>query len=173
MPSPRCPPLHAPMPACSAVRESAGAAQITTVLLGSAALLLVTWISTYASPYGTFLRASCLVLNSTQTLLPKGFNREPLYRAEVYVYVFNTTFPECCCEDIFGRQRCAEWEGLAFDNMQVHPTPPALHPSVHSTGQLTAHACRRRRTRPGRRRSSSGCTASLEPTTSAGTRRAR
>ena len=69
------------MPACSAVRESAGAAQITTVLLGSAALLLVTWISTYAIPYGTFLRASCLVLNSTQTLLPKGFNREPLYRA--------------------------------------------------------------------------------------------
>ncbi len=27
-------------------------------------------------------------------MLPEGFNREPLYRAEVYVYVFNTTYPE-------------------------------------------------------------------------------
>mmetsp|Transcript_28151 Transcript_28151/g.65535 ORF Transcript_28151/g.65535 Transcript_28151/m.65535 type:complete len:276 (+) Transcript_28151:39-866(+) len=102
----------------AALAEVLGSILVTTALLACGIAALVLWLSTYAIPFGTYMRASCLVLNSTQTMLPEGFNREPLYRAEVYVYVFNTTYPECCCEDLFGRQRCAEWEGVAFDNMQ-------------------------------------------------------
>ena len=73
-------------------------------------LPLFSGVSSYLVPYGTYMRADCLVLNSTQTVLAEGFQREPLYRAEVYVYVFNTTYPECCCKDTLGKERCAEWE---------------------------------------------------------------
>eukprot|EP00961_Rhodomonas_salina_P200245 2701349-Rhodomonas_salina.1 len=101
----------------AALHEVIGYIVVTALLLALGISSLVIWISSYVVPYGTYVLAECLVLNSTQTMLPEGFLRQPLYRAEVYIYVFNTSNPECCCQDLYGRNRCAEWEALAYDNI--------------------------------------------------------
>jgi len=99
----------------------------SVIAFGIASLIL--YLITYTVPYTEYVEAECLVLNSTQTVLNKGFNREPLYRAEVYVYVFNTTeaHSKCCCANQWGRERCAEWEAVAFDNIR----------EAHTTGDRT------------------------------------
>mmetsp|Transcript_17365 Transcript_17365/g.34656 ORF Transcript_17365/g.34656 Transcript_17365/m.34656 type:complete len:249 (-) Transcript_17365:569-1315(-) len=132
----------------AALHEVIGYVVITSILLALGVTSLVIWISSYVVPYGTFVVAECLVLNSTQTMLPEGFLRQPLYRAEVYVYVFNTTNPECCCQDMYGRNRCAEWEALAYDNiLETHTAgskvdflrqygyPGTFHKCWHSPGK--------------------------------------
>lgn len=105
------------------LQEVLGSIAATTIFFAFALTTFVIWVSSYVVPYGTYMRADCLVLNSTQTVLMEGFQREPLYRAEVYVYVFNTTYPECCCKNSFGRERCAEWEAISFDNVHETHTP--------------------------------------------------
>ena len=97
--------------------EMVGYSIFTCLLLAFALSAFIVWLTTYAVPFSTYLAAQCLVLNSTQLSKPEGFMREPLYRAEVYVYVFNTTYPECCCPNAFGQSRCAEWEAVSFDNI--------------------------------------------------------
>lgn len=94
-----------------------GYSATTTILLTFSLATLIFWMNTYLVPFGTFLKARCLVLNSTQSSVPDGFMREPLYRAEIYVYVYNTTYTDCCCPNYFGQDRCAEWEALAYDNI--------------------------------------------------------
>ena len=101
----------------SAWWEMIGYSFATTALLIFFLSTLIMWLNTYVVPYGTFLRASCLVLNSTQSSIAEGFMREPLFRAEVYLYVFNTTYTDCCCPNYYGQDRCAEWEALAYNNI--------------------------------------------------------
>jgi hypothetical protein len=101
----------------SAWWEMIGYLFATSVLLVLSLSMLIMWLNTFVVPYGTFLRASCLVLNSTQSSVAEGFMREPLFRAEVYVYVFNTTYTDCCCPNYYGQDRCAEWEALAYDTI--------------------------------------------------------
>mmetsp|Transcript_12090 Transcript_12090/g.29565 ORF Transcript_12090/g.29565 Transcript_12090/m.29565 type:complete len:254 (+) Transcript_12090:108-869(+) len=132
------------------LQEVVGYILFTAILLAAGISTLVVYLSTYIVPYATFVEAECLVLNSTQSMLHEGFNREPLYRAEVYVYVFNTTneTAKCCCPDQFGRERCAEWEAIAYDNIrEVHTVgdrtewlrkygaPGTFHPCWHSPGK--------------------------------------
>jgi hypothetical protein len=52
------------------------------------------WKKTYLVPFGTYFKATCDILNSTQSSVPNGYMREPLYRAEVCVYVFNTKYTD-------------------------------------------------------------------------------
>mmetsp|Transcript_43796 Transcript_43796/g.103093 ORF Transcript_43796/g.103093 Transcript_43796/m.103093 type:complete len:250 (-) Transcript_43796:216-965(-) len=132
----------------AALHEVIGYIVVTALLLALGISSLVIWISSYVVPYGTYVLAECLVLNSTQTMLPEGFLRQPLYRAEVYIYVFNTSNPECCCQDLYGRNRCAEWEALAYDNiLETHTAgskveflrqygyPGTFHKCWHSPGK--------------------------------------
>ena len=105
------------------MQELLGSISVTILFFAFGLTTFILWISSYIVPYGTYVRADCLVLNSTQTMLSEGFQREPLYRAEVYVYVFNTSLPKCCCKNSFGKERCAEWEAVSYDTPIETHTP--------------------------------------------------
>ena len=126
--------------------EMMGFSVATVALLVFALTLFIVWGVYFVTPFSTFIKAKCLVLNATQTSLAVGFMREPLYRAEVYVYVFNTSYTQCCCPNVFGQERCAEWEAVAFDNilqsytsgdktdfLQVYGYPGTFHNCWHSS----------------------------------------
>ena len=57
------------------------------------------WSSTYFSPVQTAVQAECLVLDSRQvaSIYSLGMDREPLYRAEVSVYVFASAAKPANC----------------------------------------------------------------------------
>mmetsp|Transcript_37424 Transcript_37424/g.60289 ORF Transcript_37424/g.60289 Transcript_37424/m.60289 type:complete len:264 (-) Transcript_37424:40-831(-) len=123
-------------------QEVLGSIAATTIFFAFALTTFIIWVSSYIVPYGTYMRADCLVLNSTQTVLMEGFQREPLYRAEVYVYVFNTTYPECCCKNSFGKERCAEWEAISYDNVHETHTPGDKWDFLRNYGYpSTFHKC--------------------------------
>ena len=122
--------------------EMLGYSVATIIFLAFFLATLIFWMKTFVVPYGTFIKAMCLVLNSTQSSIPAGFNREPLYRAEVYVYVFNTSYTQCCCPNYYGQDRCAEWEALAYDNiMQSYTTGDKTDFLVQYGYPGTFHVC--------------------------------
>ena len=47
----------------------------------------------------------------------RGIYAGTAFQSRSYVYVFNTTYTDCCCPNYYGQDRCAEWEALAYDTI--------------------------------------------------------
>ena len=107
---------------------------------------LYIWVRDFAEPLSTYLLAECLAISSQQTEKPRGFGLDPLKRAEVLVHVFSSSMPECCCADRDGKQRCDEWQTIAYDAVNrehssgskehflvKHGHPGTFYPCWHSS----------------------------------------
>jgi len=90
------------------------------------------WALEYAIPTSKLSTAECLVLSSEMQTSPTGFQRAPLYRAVVQVYLFNSSVPIANCTPLEATRnasntsatnssraevRCNEVLGTAYDTL--------------------------------------------------------
>mmetsp|Transcript_42448 Transcript_42448/g.66461 ORF Transcript_42448/g.66461 Transcript_42448/m.66461 type:complete len:165 (-) Transcript_42448:70-564(-) len=76
---------------------------------------MIYWVEDYGRPLTTYKLAECLVLESKQAVAGTGYGQAPASRAEISVFVFSSTTPECCCPDRDGNERCGQWTAMAYD----------------------------------------------------------